>query len=113
MMGLSSSVWVLFTVSANENAHFALAVLPTQGECLTTFREPHDDRVWALAVAEDGARVATGGGDGVVRVWRDATAEHRAGEAAAKAGEELMSARERPQGRGGEWRVVSYDNTTL
>ena len=35
----------------------------------------HDDRIWAIAAIDDGERVATGGGDAMICLWKDVTVE--------------------------------------
>lgn len=49
-------------------------------DCVGTFDE-HEDKVWALAATDDGARLLTGGGDAALTVWSDVTAEEEAAEA--------------------------------
>jgi len=55
------------------------------GECVNTF-ENHEDKIWALdAGSGDGRFVASGGGDGQITFWADATEEVRAEERNAEA----------------------------
>lgn len=44
----------------------------TSPQCDNTF-DSHTDKVWALAVREDGRQLVTGGGDSLLQVWRDVT----------------------------------------
>lgn len=43
-----------------------------RNECLATFDE-HTDRIWALAVCDDGDALITGDASATIKVWRDVT----------------------------------------
>ena len=45
-------------------------------QCVETYDE-HEDRIWALAVTHDEAKLISGGEDAVLVMWRDITQEEK------------------------------------
>lgn len=44
-------------------------------ECIATFEDAHDSKIWAMAMTPDGANLVTGGSDSVLNIWRDVSAQ--------------------------------------
>jgi U3 small nucleolar RNA-associated protein 13 len=44
-------------------------------ECVATFSDAHDGKIWAMTRTPDGKMVITGGSDSVLNVWKDVSAE--------------------------------------
>jgi U3 small nucleolar RNA-associated protein 13 len=40
-------------------------------ECVATFEDAHDSKIWAMAMTPDQRRVLTGGSDSVLNIWHD------------------------------------------
>jgi U3 small nucleolar RNA-associated protein 13 len=42
-------------------------------ECVNTFEDQHEGKIWAMALTKDTKRLVTGGVDSILNVWQDIT----------------------------------------
>lgn len=42
-------------------------------ECVSTFEDQHEGKIWAMSLTKDNKRLVTGGVDSILNVWHDVT----------------------------------------
>jgi len=42
-------------------------------ECINTFADQHEGKIWSMALTPDEKRLVTGGSDGLLHIWQDVT----------------------------------------
>lgn len=61
-------------LSCGDDAVVKLWTIKTS-ECIGTFEDAHDNKIWAMSITPDQKRVITGGADSVINIWQDVSAQ--------------------------------------